>query len=767
MRLLWLSVTLFLLTDSTLLWAADFQKDGIAFLQKHCLACHGDKKKNAGVALHTFTDGPSLLKNRKLWDSVIRVVAEGDMPPADKPRPTVEELETFQKSVGDIFDRADLAAKPDPGRVTIRRLNKTEYANTVRDLVGIDFNPAEDFPADDIGYGFDNIGDVLTLSPVLLERYLAAAESIMNRAILPTPPKPSERWIGAKYLEPGTNPEKIGKFRPITKDNLNSQYTLSLPGEYVFRFKAYANSIDDELVKVSVTVNGKEVKALTIPNGDEKSVQWVETKLTLTKGNNRIAVNLVNPKKNDQGKERTLFIETFNLNGPADTRPETHKRLLDVDAKLAKPQQIRVILKRFITKAYRRPATNDEVERLAKFVEATEAKGEKFESAMQLAFQAVLTSPKFLFRVELDDRPDSADPRPINEYQLASRLSYFIWASMPDDELFDLASKNQLNANLEAQVKRMLKDPKAATLVDNFVMQWLQLKRITAVAPDQKLFPQFNEDIRRAMIKETQLFFQEIVREDRSILDIIDGKYTYINGKLAGIYGIKDTKGNDWSTKKPTPGGKQIPWDEFVRVELPAESVRSGILTQASVLTVTSNPTRTSPVKRGRWVLEQILGTPPPPPPPEVPELKEDSKSVSSASLRQRMEEHRKNPACANCHNKMDAMGFAFENFDAIGKYRWKDGEFNIDPAGKLPDGKEFKNPQELKTILKDKKELIAKNWAEKMLVYALGRGLEYYDKRTLNNIVSGTAKGNYQFSALVLEIVKSDAFRMRRGKNQ
>ena len=767
MRLLTALTLLLGLAGLTPARAADFAKEGVAFLQKHCLACHGEKKKNAGVALHTFTSEASLLKNRKLWDSVVKVIAEGEMPPADKPRPLAGESEQFLATINAIFDKADLNAKPDPGRVTIRRLNKTEYANTVRDLVGIDFNPAEDFPADDIGYGFDNIGDVLTISPVLLERYLAAAESITNRAILANPPKPPERWVGAKYLEPGTDPEKVPKFRPITTGNLNSQYSITLTGDYTFRFRAFAETIDDEPVRVSVTIDGAEVAALTLPAGDEKSAKFHETKLKVTKGSARIAVNLVNPKKNAQGKERRLLVENFNLNGPADTRPETHKKLLAADPSKPKREQTREIMGRFATKAYRRPATPEEIERLVKFVEATEARGEKYETAIQFALQGVLTSPKFLFRVELDDRPDSVDAHLINEYQLASRLSYFIWASMPDDELFALAAKNQLGANLDAQVKRMLKDPKAATLVDNFVMQWLQLKRLATFAPDQKMFPQFNEDLRRSMIRETQLFFEEMVREDRSILDVVDGRYTHIDGKLAAIYGIKDTKGNYWSTPKPTPGGQNIPWDKFVRVELPADGLRAGILTQASILTVTSNPTRTSPVKRGRWVLEQVLGTPPPPPPPNVPELKEDPKAISSGSLRQRMEEHRKNPACANCHAKMDAMGFALENFDAIGKFRTKDGAFDIDPAGKLPDGRQFQNPQQLKSLLKEKKELIAGNWAEKMLTYALGRGLEYYDKQTLKKIVAGTEKGGYAFSALVTEIVRSDAFRMRRGKTE
>lgn len=767
MRLPIAQVTLLAFACCSPILAGDFEKDGVAFIQKHCIGCHGEKKKSAGVALHSFTTDASLLKNRKLWDNVIKVVSEGEMPPSDKPKPMVEETDKFLASVNAIFEKADLNAKPDPGRITIRRLNKTEYANTVRDLTGVDFDPAEDFPADDIGYGFDNIGDVLTLSPVLLERYLAAAESITNRAILANPPKTPERWVSSKYLEPGTDPEKIPKYRPITTGNLNSQYSITLSGDYVFRFRGYAETIDNDPVQVSVTLDGTKVGAFQLAGGDVKSAKPYEVKLNITRGSARIAVNIENPKKNADGKERRLLIENFQLNGPTDMRPESHKKLLAADASKPKREQYREILNRFASKAYRRPATPEETERLVKLVESAEARGDKFETAMQFAMQAVLTSPKFLFRVELDDRPDTPDAHPINEYQLASRLSYFIWASMPDDELFALAAKNQLSANLEAQIKRMLKDPKANSLVDNFVMQWLQLKRLASFAPDQKQFPHFNEDLRRSMMKETQLFFQEMVREDRSILDVVDGRYTYLDGKLADIYGIKDTKGNYWSTPKPVPGGQKIPWDKFVRVDLPADGLRSGILTQASILTVTSNPTRTSPVKRGRWVLEQVLGTPPPPPPPNVPELKEDSKAISSGSLRQRMEEHRKNPACANCHAKMDAMGFAFENFDAIGKFRLRDGAFNIDPAGKLPDGREFKNPQQLKLLLKEKKELIASNWAEKMLTYALGRGLEYYDKKTLKKIVAGTATGEFKFSALVTEIVKSDAFRMRRGKTQ
>ncbi|HEX3150591.1 MAG TPA: DUF1592 domain-containing protein [Gemmataceae bacterium] len=736
--------------------AGDFGPEAVAFLQKHCVACHGEKTKKSGITLHTTTSDADVLKNRKVFTSVLKVLDAGEMPPEGKPRPNIEEVEAFKKAITQTFAAADKNAKSDPGRVTIRRLNKTEYANTIRDLVGVDFDPAEDFPADDIGYGFDNIGDVLTLSPVLMERYLSAAEAIVQRAITPNPPKVPQRYVGGKYLEPATDPNKVGKFRPITKDNLNSNYSLSMEGDYVFRFRGYATHTGDGL-KASVTVDGNEVKSFTLMDGDEKKVGTHEVKLTLKKGEHRIAVKLTNPTKDDKG-ERTLHIENFNLEGPADTRPETHRRLLACDAKKSKHDQAVEIMTRFATKAYRRPATTDEVARLVKLVETIESKGDKFEAGIQMAMQAVLVSPKFLFRVELDDRPDSADPHAIDEFQLASRLSYFLWSTMPDDELMALASKKQLAANLEPQVKRMLKDPKAAALVDNFVLQWLQLKRLQTFAPDAKMFPQFDDRMRASMLKETQLFFGELIREDRSILDIIDGRYTYVSRPLAELYGLKNVSFN---------GGGRRGGGEFVRVELPADSPRGGILTQASVLTVTSNPTRTSPVKRGKWVLEQVLGTPPPPPPPDVPELKDDAKAISAGSLRQRMEEHRKNPACANCHTKMDAMGFAFENFNAIGAFRTKDGDFPIDPAGVLPDGKAFKDPAALKVLLKEKKDLVSRNLAEKMLTYALGRGLEWYDRRAVDTIVAGTAKGEFKFSALVTEIVRSEPSRMRRGKRQ
>ncbi len=615
--------------------ADDFAKVAVPFLSKHCFECHGpNKKPKAGLAFHVYKDAASVLKDRKVWTAVLHMVRAGEMPPKEKPRPTLKDAEAFAAVIDNIFIRADSTAKRDPGQVTMRRLNRVEYRNTIRDLVGVDFDASE-LPQDDVGYGFDNIGDVLTISPLLMERYLSAADSIVSRA-----------------------------------------FPIDFPEPVVRR---------------------------------------------------RFASGPMEPK-----------IPASRL-----------KLLAGTDPKGDKIANARTILTRFATRAYRRPATADEVQRLVRLAEQGEKNTGKWEAGLQLALQAVLCSPKFLFRVELNQRPDSADPHPIDDYQLASRMSYFLWNTMPDDELFALAEKNQLHKEVAAQVRRMLKDDRADTLVENFGMQWLQLRPLNNFAPDTKLFPEWNESLRQAMLKETELFLRAVMREDRSILDIVDADFTFLNERLATHYGITDPK---------------VQGAEFRRVQLKGGE-RGGVLTQASILAVNSNPTRTSPVKRGRWVLEQILGTPPPPPPPDVPAL--DSEKQLKGTLRQRMEQHRANPSCAFCHARMDPIGFAFENYNAIGKFRTTDGGRPIDPSGVLPNGQTFKGPGELKAILKGKKDLFSRNLTEKMLTYALGRGLEYYDRPAVDRIVAALAQNDYRFSVLVTEVVKSDPFSLRRGKDQ
>ena len=779
--------------------SAEFAKID-AFLKQHCVSCHGESEPKAGLKLHVFKDEGSVIRGRKVWDGVVQMIEAGEMPPQGKPRPDVTAFDSFLQAVNTVFERADRDRKPDPGQVTIRRLNRVEYANTVRDLVGIDFNPAEDFPADDIGYGFDNIGDVLTMSPVLMERYLAAADNIMQRAIVPKPGKPTSRHVSAQYTEPaGGNVPMQKNYRVLSTEKPDSgiqtgpiftSYKFEADGEYIFRCRVYGEREGDLPVKIAILACGNDLttvatdeevdrifgvaarglKPFVILNTvdvtakDAKTAQVIETRISPTFGLNRMAVALLKP--DDGTPPPKLFVEHFALEGPLDPRPASHRRLLNVADDVTAEQRTRDVLTRFVTKAFRRPATQDEVARYSTLVTAEIAAGQSFDAAMQFAMQAVLVSPKFLFRVELDQRPDSNDAHPIDEFQLASRLSYFLWSTMPDDELHQLAAKNELTANLDAQVRRMLQDPKSVSLVNNFAMQWLQLQRLQIVSPDPKAFPSFNDRLRRSMLKETELFFEAVIREDRSILDLLASDFTFLNESLARHYGVQDTVGNKSQQKENKPGGQPIRGERFVRVSL-QDQERGGLLTQASVLSVTSNPTRTSPVKRGKWVLEQILGTPPPPPPPDVPELPQDDKSVLTGSLRQRLEQHRANPSCANCHAKMDPLGFAFENFDAIGAFRSKDGEFPIDPSGTLPDGRTVAGPGELKLILKDKKDQFSRCLTEKLMIYALGRGLDYYDKPALKRVTTAVAANDFKFSTLVAEIAKSEPFRLRRGKQQ
>lgn len=774
----------------------DFSPQGRAFLEKHCLKCHSGAEPEAGLSLEAFRESETLVRHRKVWDNALKMITSSEMPPADSPRPSVAEAEAFTSLVRSIFDEFDRNAKPDPGRVTMRRLNRVEYRNTIRDLIGIDFDPTTDFPSDDIGHGFDNIGDVLTISPVLMERYLAAADTIMSRAITPKPAAVIKRHLSARYSEPASGDVEAkvieNGYRRLSTDGteaietgpINTAYQWEDDGEYIFRAKVYGESGTDRPVRVAILVHGtdltsvsteeelaalsgnvlkpaKLLQTIEVKANTREKPEVLEVRIPAMTGRHRVLVAQYRP---DEGQPASkLFVEYLALEGPLDTRPASQRRLLHVPDGTDPEQRTRIVLSRFLRRSFRRTPTPDELTHLLDLANAAEADGESWESAMQLAMQAVLCSPKFLFRVELDDSPESPEVRPLNEFQLASRLSYFLWSSMPDDILLDLAEQGQLSAQLEAQVKRMLQDPRSASLVQNFAMQWLQIQRIEFISPDGTLFPTFNDKLRTAMLKETELFVDSIVREDRSILELIDADYTFLNEPLARHYGIADTNGNPANGEKSKPPGEPIRGDEFRRVSL-ASRTRGGLLTQASVLTVTSNPTRTSPVKRGRWVLEQILGAPPPPPPPNVPELPSTAEDAAGSSLRERMEIHRRNPSCANCHAKMDPIGFSLENFNAVGAYRTKDGAFEVDATGEFADGTKFTGPAELKSIVLNRKVEFRRCLTEKLLIYALGRGLEYYDRPSVENIVQSLEAGDDKVSVLITQIVMSDPFRQRRG---
>ena len=777
----------------------DFRSVGVPYLEMYCSKCHGAESPEAEIALTVFTDAESLTKQRKIWSNVTKQLQSGSMPPDGNPRPSTAETEIFLDLVRTIFDHADKNAKPDPGRVTMRRLNRVEYRNTIRDLIGVDFDPTADFPSDDIGYGFDNIGDVLSLPPVLMERYLDASDSIMNRAITPDAPPVTKRHLGSQYTEPASADvasklmeNSYRRLDTAGKDGLeqgplHTLYQWDSEGEYLFRTKVYGQSSDSQPVRIAIMLHGK---GLADPSTDAeldsisgnvlrpaKILKVVEVKGTtpdqaelievmLPAGANRERVLVGQLKTSDPTISSKAYVEFLALDGPLDTRPKSQRKLLQCTPGKTQAEQTEEVLSRFMRRAYRRKIETEELQRTCQFVQSRIDQGDKWEAAIQLAMQAILCSPKFLFRVELEEQASTIsndfEIEALPPFHLASRLSYFLWSSMPDDTLLELAETGKLAGEIESQVLRMLDDPRARSLVQNFVTQWLQIQRLESLAPDNKLFPSFSPTLRRSMLEETELFADAILRENRSILELIDAEFTFLNEPLAKHYGIADTAGN-WIGQSPTkPDGKPIQGESFQRVVLQDRN-RGGLLTQASILTVTSNPTRTSPVKRGRWILEQILGAPPPPPPPNVPELPNQAEDVSAASLRKRMEVHRQNPACANCHAKMDPIGFALENFDAIGAYRMKDGLFEIDASGEFADGTRFAGPSDLKSIIASKKEDFVRCLTEKMLTYAIGRGIEYYDRPTVEKIVETLPNQGYRMKSLIVEIVKSDAFRQRR----
>jgi mono/diheme cytochrome c family protein len=733
-----------------------FPREVAPLVQKYCVGCHGANNPPAGVSLVGFHDTASVLKARNIWERVSRNVDAAHMPPEGAPQPTQAERERMVAWIDGTLSQADCKLA-DPGRVTMRRLNREEYNNTIHDLLGVDLRPADAFPSDDVGYGFDNIGDVLSISPLLMEKYMAAAEKIAQAAIVtPEGSSKRERFEGERLAQAGGQSFDKGRILPSVGE-IGVDYEFPEEGDYILRAQAYGQQAGPEPVRMAFRLDGKNLRVVDV-KATEDAPELYQLRLKLPAGKRRFAVaflnDFYNPQATDPGqRDRNLIVESLEIQGPMGLhgpRPESHRRVLFCQPTPATREACaRKIMAGFARRAYRRPVTEAEVERLARCVRLAEAEGESFERGIQLAVQAALVSPNFLFRVERDRNPN--DPKAkhlVSQYEMASRLSYFLWSSMPDEELFSLAAKGVLQDPkvLAAQVKRMLKDPKAQTLADNFAGQWLNLRKLNNVAPDPARFPEFNNTLREAMRTETEMFFQAVVREDRSVLDFLDGRFTFVNETLARHYGIPGVQG-----------------DKFRRVPLVGNQ-RLGVLTQASVLTVTSNPTRTSPVKRGKWVLDQILGTPPPPPPPGVGLLPDDKKGPLTGTLRQRMEQHRKEPMCASCHARLDPIGFGLENYDPIGRWRTRDGDYPIDSSGELPGGKKFQGAAQLIAILKSKQTLFARSLTEKLLTYAIGRGLEPYDRCNVDEIARRLAGKGYRFSALVTEVVQSDPFRKRRG---
>ncbi|MCA9085747.1 MAG: DUF1592 domain-containing protein [Planctomycetaceae bacterium] len=729
------------------------------FLNRYCLECHGPDSQEAGIDVQSLSaSGDLLFEERKKWERVYRMIRTGAMPPSDyDPFPTEAEQQRVNNALTEELFNFDCALVARPGRPTVRRLNRTEYNNTIRDLFGIDVRPAEDFPADDVGEGFDNIGDVLTLPPLLMEKYLIAAEKVAG-AVIDTRDYSQPLTVSASaeelYSQSG-NGQMSGEVRLLASTGvLAHQFSVGAAGNYEVIVEALADQAGDEKAKFGLRVDDSQIAEFAIQA--HRKVESFSHTIAVTKPDVKIGVGFLNDYYNAKApkgqQDRNLGVRKILLRGPLQSgtpfRSDAHNRLVTVTPSESRSVVAAAseVLGPFLRRAFRRSVSEKEVQRYANLAEmAVEDMGETYEGGLSLALQAALVAPEFLFRME-EDPSTGTSVRILSDFEVASRLSYFLWSSTPDDELLDLAETGKLTQRevLLSQMHRMLQDEKSAALVQNFAGQWLNLRNLNDVTPDTDRFPEFTAELRDDMRTETELLFQAIVREDRSVDELLSADFTFINQRLAQHYGISG-----------------VDSEKFQRVSL-KDVPRSGVLTHASILTLTSNPGRTSPVKRGKWIMENIFGEGPPPPPPNVPELEVTAAASPAASLREQLARHREDPGCASCHKVMDPLGLGLENFDAVGKWRDNDGGKPIDASGSLPSGETFNGPRELVGIVKSRRKEFLRTLSEKMLVYAVGRGLEYYDKCVVDQCVAQLEQNQRRFTSLIEAIVTSDAFLKR-----
>ncbi|MFT7639829.1 MAG: hypothetical protein ACI9G1_001567, partial [Pirellulaceae bacterium] len=615
-----------------------FEPRVLPLLKTHCFDCHSGDQPEGDTSLNNVTSPLEMLEGRKHWLKVVKQLRVGAMPPKDADTPLSKQNREFLANwIDETINDIDCTGSPNPGRVTLRRLNRVEYRNTVRDLVGYDYVAAADFPGDDVGYGFDNIGDVLSLPPILMEKYLAAAEDITNNVIVADTSQ-SLKKITAKEMLATSGASDIGGDAKLLFNSGKLVAHVEFPETGTYRVVVHAcgDQAGNEPIEMGIELDAKVIEIFKVPQPRNEPHSFTQEG-KVDKGKHSIAVSFRNDYYKANEGDRNLAVHWIEILGPLGSQknlPETHRKLIFVtpNEKLSPEKAAKEVLSRFANRAFRRPLADDELSRVERIAKMVRDDGGTFEEGIQVAIQAVMTSPYFLFRVESDHIGDFA--RPLNDYEIATRLSYFLWSSMPDEELWNHAWNGTLrkSGNLRRQVQRMLKDDKADALVDNFALQWLQLRHLLEMTPDVKLFPNFNERLQKDMLTETRMFLAGIIRKDLPVTNIIDGEFTFLNERLAKHYGIPNVSG-----------------DFFRRVSL-RDTIRGGILTHGSVLTITSNPTRTSPVKRGKWVLDNLLGEPPPPPAADVPAL--DDQKELTGTLRQRFEQHRASPICASCHER-------------------------------------------------------------------------------------------------------------------
>jgi hypothetical protein len=736
-----------------------------ALVKRYCLGCHNEKLKTGGLSL-TGLNAAAVGTHAGIWEKVLRKTRSSEMPPPRLPKPDPLARDSF---VSWLESRLESAAQtnPNPGAPAIHRLNRAEYSNAVRDLLALDLDHSSSLPADDAGYGFDNIGDVLTISPLHMEKYMAAARRVSRLAVGTFRSKPAvERYDAIRGAGDGLNELPLN-----VRGGIAIRHHFPVDAEYSVLVRVRGTPPSNApLPQLDLRLDGKRVKLFDVsidPAEEAQLTRNYEFKLPVTAGAHEVGAGFLNeswkregggppPRRSGQrpppalppSVDYVLIGGPFDATGPGET--ESRKRIFVCrpGAGIGEEHCATRIITSLARRAYRRPVGQTDIAPLMKLFAAGRKDGGGFEYGIEMALRAILVSPNFLFRAER--APENVAPGSVYEVsdlELASRLSFFLWSSIPDEALLRLAEQRKLRVPsvLNQQVRRMLADPKSKSLVDNFAGQWLHLRNVADWSPDPDRYPDFDEALQSALARETELFFANIVHEDRSILEFLDADYTYLNERLARHYQIPGVRGG-----------------YFRRVALNS-SERGGVLTHGSVLTVTSYPTRTSPVLRGKWILENVLGSPPPPPPPDVPTLADEA-GQSAKSLREQLEKHRADAACASCHARLDPLGFALENYDATGKFRKSDGGVEIDSSGSLPDGATVRGPGDLKKVMMDRKDEFVDCFSEKLLTYALGRGLEHYDLPAVRGIRREAERNNYRFSSVALAIVNSVPFRMRRN---
>ena len=758
-----------------------------ALLDTYCVTCHNQRLKTAGLMLDTL-DVDHVSVSPEIWEKVISKLRARAMPPARNPRPDNATSDAFAGWLETQLDRAALSS-PDPGRPTVHRLNRVEYVNAVRDLLALDVNGDSLLPADETGYGFDNIADVLSLSPGLLERYMSAAWKISRMALgdSTTTATNEEYELSQLVVQEGW----MGEDLPFgSRGGAALRHYFPADGEYIVRIRllrtpnAQAIKGIGRREQLDVRLDGSRVSTFTVGGfeGDRRALaeyqqtadKNLEVRFTAKAGMRVLGISFrgrgvafegLGPQRMPSGtqgyskdQDADMSVTRVYVEGPFDARtPEdtpSRRRILVCRPKAEQDEEpcAKTILSTLARRAYRRPVTDADVWTLLQFYRQGR-KDASFNAGLRFATERLLVSPMFLFRVERDARTGPGKASRISDLELASRLSFFLWSSIPDDDLLDAAARGTLGnpAVLERQVRRMIHDPRASSLIGNFASQWLELRKLRTSIPDPQTFPEFDGNLREAFLRETSLFLESQLEEDHSVIDLLTANYTFLNERLARHYSIPNVYGN-----------------HFRRVTLTGDQ-RAGLLGQGSILMATSYPTRTSPVLRGKWLLQNFLGTPPPPPPPNVPALKEDAKSETPTSVRSRLEQHRRNPVCASCHSQMDPLGFALENFDAVGKWRTTATDASDDPvdaSGVMPDGTRFAGPAEFRAVLLSRQQQFVTTFTERLLTYALGRGVSYADRPAIRQLLRAAAPGNYSWSSIIVGIAKSPSFQMRRSES-